>query len=76
MAGTGSRTLKLAILGDIDNLKKNLTDGSKDVEGFGDITEDVARELAAMARAGHDFTVAKRVLSAVDEDAALRFLEE
>jgi regulatory protein len=35
-----------------------------------------SRELAAMARAGHDFAVAKRVLSAVDEDAALRFLEE
>ena len=35
-----------------------------------------ARELAAMARAGHDFTVAKRVLSAVDEDAVLGFLEE
>jgi hypothetical protein len=29
-----------------------------------------------MARAGHDFTVAKRVLSAVDEDAVLGFLEE
>lgn len=28
------------------------------------------RELAAMARAGHDFSVAKRVLSAADEAAA------
>jgi regulatory protein len=28
------------------------------------------RELAAMARAGHDFAVAKRVLGAADEDAA------
>ena len=27
------------------------------------------RELAAMARAGHDFSVAKRVLGAADEDA-------
>jgi hypothetical protein len=27
------------------------------------------RELAAMARAGHDFGVAKRVLGAKDEDA-------
>jgi len=35
-----------------------------------------ARELAAMARAGHDFRVAKRVLAAVDEDAALGLLEE
>lgn len=35
MAGTGSRTLKLAILGDIDNLKKNLDQGSQEVQGFG-----------------------------------------
>jgi len=35
MAGTGSRTLKLSILGDIDNLKKNLDAGNKEVEGFG-----------------------------------------
>jgi hypothetical protein len=31
----GSRTLKLSILADIDNLKKNLTKGSNEVEGFG-----------------------------------------
>ncbi len=35
-----------------------------------------ARELAAMARAGHDFTVAKRVLAAADEDAALGLMSE
>ncbi len=35
-----------------------------------------ARELAAMARAGHDFTVAKRVLAAADEDAALELMGE
>lgn len=35
MAGTGSRTLKLSILGDIDNLKKNLDAGSNEVQGFG-----------------------------------------
>ena len=33
---SGSRTLKLSILGDIDNLKKNLTAGSNDVQTFGD----------------------------------------
>jgi len=33
---SGSRTLKLSILGDIDNLKKNLTAGSNDVQSFGD----------------------------------------
>ena len=34
MAGQ-SRTLKLSILADIDNLKKNLGAGSKEVDGFG-----------------------------------------
>lgn len=32
----GSRTLKLSILADVDNLSKNLSAGSKDVETFGD----------------------------------------
>ena len=31
MAVGGSRTLKLSILADIDNLKKNLTTGSNEV---------------------------------------------
>jgi hypothetical protein len=31
----GSRTLKLSILGDVDDLKKKLGQGSDDVEGFG-----------------------------------------
>ena len=35
-----------------------------------------SRELAAMARAGHDFSVAKRVLAAVDEDAALGLADD
>jgi hypothetical protein len=33
---SGSRTLKLSILADIDNLKKNLNTGSNQVQGFGD----------------------------------------
>jgi hypothetical protein len=53
MAGTGSRTLKLSILADIDNLKKNLTDGSKDVEGFGDKIGDYGKKAGlAFAAAG------------------------
>jgi len=32
----GSRTLKLSILGDVDNLRKSLDSGSKDVQSFGD----------------------------------------
>ena len=34
------------------------------------------RELAAMARAGHDFAVAKRVLGAADEDALAGLAED
>lgn len=34
------------------------------------------RELAAMARAGHDFDVARRVLGAPDEAAALALLDD
>ena len=36
MAGQGSRTLKLSILGDVDNLKKSLNSGAEDVSSFGD----------------------------------------
>ena len=36
MAGQGSRTLKLSILGDVDNLKKSLNSGSQEVSSFGD----------------------------------------
>ena len=32
----GNRTLKLSILGDVDNLRKSLDSGSKDVQSFGD----------------------------------------
>lgn len=32
----GNRTLKLSILGDVDNLRKSLDSGSKDVQTFGD----------------------------------------
>ena len=36
MAGTGSRTLKLSILADVDNLKKGLDSSTREVETFGD----------------------------------------
>lgn len=53
----GSRTLKLSILADVDDLKKNLAAGSKDVETFGDqITKfgkmAAAAFVAAAAAAG------------------------
>lgn len=49
----GSRTLKLSILADIDDLKKNLTAGSKDVETFGDKISDFGKKAGlALAAAG------------------------
>jgi hypothetical protein len=47
MAVGGSRTLKLSILADIDNLKKNLTTGSNEVEGFGSKVSDFGKKAAA-----------------------------
>ena len=53
MALGGSRTLKLSILADIDNLKKNLDAGSKEVDGFGGKVGDFAKKAgAAFALAG------------------------
>jgi hypothetical protein len=43
----GSRTLKLSILADIDNLKKNLNEGDKEIQGFGDKLEKFGKAAAA-----------------------------
>lgn len=49
----GSRTLKLSILADVDNLKKNLDSGSKDVSTFGDKIGNFGKVAgAAFAAAG------------------------
>lgn len=48
-----SRTLKLSILADIDNLKKNLSAGSNEVEGFGSKLGDFSAKAGlAFAAAG------------------------
>lgn len=44
---SGSRTLKLSILADVDNLKKNLDTGSKEVESFGGKLEKFGKVAAA-----------------------------
>lgn len=52
MAGQ-SRTLKLSILGDIDQLKKSLDTGSKEVQGFGSKLGDFSKKAGvAFAVAG------------------------
>jgi hypothetical protein len=43
----GSRTLKLSILADVDDLRKKLGDGSKEVEGFGGKVADFSKKAAA-----------------------------
>lgn len=43
----GSRTLKLSILADVENLKKELDKGSKEVEGFGGKLDGFAKKAGA-----------------------------
>ena len=43
----GSRTLKLSILGDVDNLNKSLKAASKDVDTFGDKMGKVGKMVGA-----------------------------
>ena len=77
MAVGGSRTLKLSILADIDNLKKNLTAGSNEVEGFGSKLGGFAKKAglafaaagaAAAAYAGK--LLIDGVKSAIEDEAA------
>lgn len=77
MASAGSRTLKLSILGDIDNLKKNLDVGNKEVEGFGSKVGKfgkvagaafAAAGVAAAAYAGK--LLIDGVKSAIEDEAA------
>jgi hypothetical protein len=76
MAGQ-SRTLKLSILADIDNLKKNLTNGSKEVEGFGSKLGGFAKKagtafaVAGAAAAAYAGTLLiDGVKSAIEDEAA------
>lgn len=49
----GNRTLKLSILADIDNLKKNLTSADKEIQGFGGKLGDFAKKAGiALAAVG------------------------
>lgn len=73
----GNRTLKLSILGDVDNLKKSLDAGSKDVQSFGDKIGDFSKKAgvafavagaAAVAYAGK--LAVDGVKSAIEDEAA------
>jgi hypothetical protein len=60
----GSRTLKLSILADIDNLKKNLNTGTKEVQGFGDKIAKFGK-IAAVAFAAAGAVAVKFGIDAV-----------
>ena len=73
----GSRTLKLSILADIDDLKKNLNAGQGEVQGFGDKVSDFGKKAglafaaagaAALAYAGK--LAVEGVKAAIEDEAA------
>ena len=76
---TGSRTLKLSILADVENLTKNLKTGSQDVATFGDQVTDFGKKAAvaftAAAAAIGAFAVSS-IKNALADEAAQRKLEE
>jgi hypothetical protein len=77
MAGDGSRTLKLSILADVDNLKKGLTQAGDDTDSFGSkLGSFGAKAGAAFAVAGAAALAYAGVLlvdgvkSAIEDEAA------
>jgi len=76
MAGQ-SRTLKLSILGDIDQLKKSLATGTKEVDGFagklGDFSKKAGLAFAAAGAAAAAYAgklLIDGVKSAIEDEAA------
>jgi phage-related protein len=79
----GSRTLKLTILGDVDNLNKSLKTATADVETFGDkmgkIGKVVGAAFAAAAAAAGAYAVKigiDGVKAALDDEKAQRILAQ
>ncbi len=77
----GSRTLKLSILADVDDLKKNLDVGSKEVEGFGGKLEKFGKAAAAAFAAAAAAAAAyagklaiEGVKAAIEDEAAQKRL--
>jgi citrate lyase beta subunit len=77
----GSRTLKLSILADVDDLKKKLDIGSKEVEGFGGKLEKFGKVAAAAFAAAAAAAAAyagklaiEGVKAAIEDEAAQKRL--
>ena len=73
----GSRTLKLSILGDVDNLNKSLKAASKDVDTFGDkmgkVGKMVGAAFAAAAAAAGTYAIkigVEGVKAAIEDEKA------
>ncbi len=73
----GSRTLKLSILGDVDNLNKSLKAASKDVDTFGDkmgkVGKMVGAAFAAAAAAAGAYAIkigVEGVKAAIEDEKA------
>jgi hypothetical protein len=73
----GSRTLKLSILGDVDNLNKSLKTATKDVETFGDkmgkVGKMVGAAFAAAAAAAGAYAIkigVEGVKAAIEDEKA------
>ena len=62
----GNRTLKLSILADVDDLKKKLGDGGKEVDGFGGKLEKFGKVAAAAFAAAAAAAVAYAGKLAID----------
>lgn len=62
----GNRTLKLSILADVDDLKKKLDSGGKDVDGFGGKLENFGKAAAAAFAAAAAAAVAYAGKLAID----------
>lgn len=62
----GNRTLKLSILADVDDLKKKLGDGGKEVDGFGGRLEKFGKVAAAAFAAAAAAAVAYAGKLAID----------
>ncbi len=77
----GSRTLKLSILGDVDNLNKSLKTASADVDSFGDkvtkVGKVVGAAFAAAAAAAGAYAIkigVDGVKAALEDEKAQRIL--
>ena len=73
----GSRTLKLSILGDVDNLNKSLKSASADVDSFGDkmgkVGKMVGAAFAAAAAAAGAYAIkigVEGVKAAIEDEKA------